>query len=180
METVIGIDLGTTFSAVATVDASGRPVILKNSQGDTLTPSVIWFGQNEPVVGKEAKEMQEMGEHEVASFYKRNMGDPNFALSFNGRSFNAEDLSAIALKKLKSDAEAALGKSISKAIITVPAYFNDLQRKATIQAGETAGLEVLRIINEPTAAAIAFGLSNQADGQTKFTILVVALLMSRS
>lgn len=166
METIIGIDLGTTFSAVATVDSSGRATILKNSQGESLTPSVIWFNEDTPVVGSEAKQMQELGEHAVASFFKRNMGDPNFSLIFNDKNYSAQDLSAILLKKLKEDAELLLGKSVQKAVITVPAYFNNLQREATICAGKEAGLEVLRIINEPTAAAIAFGLNTQYNGQT--------------
>ena len=166
METVIGIDLGTTFCAVATVDASGKAVILKNSLGESLTPSVIWFKDTTPVVGIEAKQMQELGEHEVASFFKRDMGNANFSLNFNDKDYSARDLSAILLKKLKEDAELSLGKSVQKAVITVPAYFNNLQREATIRAGKDAGLEVLRIINEPTAAAIAFGLNTQYNGQT--------------
>ena len=167
METVIGIDLGTTFSAVASVDVSGRASVLKNSQGEQLTPSVIWFGEGAaPVVGSEAKQMQEMGEADVASFFKRNMGDVNFSLNFGGKFYSARDLSTIMLRKLKADAELALGETVQKAVITVPAYFNNLQREATIEAGKDAGLEVLRIINEPTAAAISFGLNSQATGQT--------------
>lgn len=166
METTIGIDLGTTFSVIAAVDNNGRAVVLKNSQGESLTPSVVWFGKSEPVVGSEAKEMQGLGEHNIAAFFKRNMGDPYFVLHFNGKDYSAQDLSALVLKKLKTDAEQALGKTIAKAVITVPAYFNNFQREATIAAGKAAGLDVLRIINEPTAAAIAFGLGQQAFGQT--------------
>ncbi len=166
METSIGIDLGTTFSAVASVDENGRAVVLKNAIGEPLTPSVVWFGKDEPLVGAEAKEMQEMGEDKVASFFKRNMGDPFFTLEFNGKDYSAKDISAIVLKKLKADAEKALGKPVSKAVITVPAYFNNFQREATIAAGKDAGMEVLRIINEPTAAAIAFGLNQKGNGQT--------------
>jgi molecular chaperone DnaK len=167
METTIGIDLGTTFSAVAHVDASGRAVILKNAQGEPLTPSVIWFGDDaEPLVGAEAKRMQEMGDDDVASFFKRDMGDPNFFLDFKGKKYTASDLSAIVLRRLKADAEATLGKPVRKAVVTVPAYFNNQQREATIEAGRAAGLEILRIINEPTAAAIAFGLNQtQRNGQ---------------
>jgi molecular chaperone DnaK len=166
METVIGIDLGTTFSAVSVIDESGKPVIVKNALGESLTPSVIYFESAEnPVVGSEAKEMQAFGEANVASFFKRNMGDVNFELNFYGKPFSATDLSGILLKKMKDDAEAVLNTKISKAVITVPAYFNDLQKKASIKAAEKAGLEVLRIINEPTAAAIAFGIT-QTRNQT--------------
>ena len=165
METTIGIDLGTTFSAISTVDEHGRAVILKNANGETLTPSVIYFGEDTPIIGSEAKEMQEFGEDNVAAFYKRNMGDPYFLLHFKGKDYNAEELSSIFLKKLKADAELALGKSCHKAVITVPAYFSNAQREATVNAGKNAGLEILRIINEPTAAAIAFGL-NQNKEQT--------------
>lgn len=162
----IGIDLGTTFSAVASVDDSGRAVVLKNGNEETLTPSVVWFNEEGVIVGSEAKEMQAMGEDNIASFFKRNMGDPNFSLHFHGINYSAQDISAVLLKKLKEDAEAALGTSVEKAVITVPAYFNNLQREATISAGQEAGLEVLRIINEPTAAAIAFGISRPANEQT--------------
>lgn len=162
----IGIDLGTTFSAVASVDESGRAVVLKNGNEETLTPSVVWFNQDEVIIGSEAKEMQAMGEDDIASFFKRNMGDPNFSLHFHDQNYSAQDISAVFLKKLKKDAEHALGCSVAKAVITVPAYFNNLQREATIAAGQEAGFEVLRIINEPTAAAIAFGISRPREEQT--------------
>lgn len=166
METTIGIDLGTTFSAVASVDENGRPVVLKNSLGESLTPSVVWFGAAQIIVGAEAKELQAMGEQDVAAFFKRNMGDSNFSIQFHGKDYTAQEISALVLQKLKSDAEQTLGKPLRKAVITVPAYFNNFQREATIAAGNAAGLEVLRIINEPTAAAIAYGLSGKGDGQT--------------
>ncbi|MCB0629927.1 MAG: Hsp70 family protein [Saprospiraceae bacterium] len=166
MHTTIGIDLGTTFSAIASVDQTGRAVVLKNENDEVLTPSVIWFNEDSPVVGAEAKEMQAMGEEEIASFFKRSMGDPYFSLHFFDKDYSAQDLSAILLKKLKASAEAALGTVVEKAVITVPAYFNNAQREATIEAGRTAGLDVLRIINEPTAAAIAFGLNQQVNEQT--------------
>jgi len=171
MEKTIGIDLGTTFCAVATVDENGRPILLKNSEGRVLTPSVIYFEADRIVVGEEAKEMQGFGEENIASFFKRNMGDDNFNLNFYGQDYSAERLSAILLKKLRADAEKALNADIKKAVITVPAYFNNLQREATIRAAESIGLEVLRIINEPTAAAIAFGINQQNDQ----TILVYDL-----
>lgn len=164
METIIGIDLGTTFSAISSVDEYGKPYILENSEGKKLTPSVIYFDTNGNIlIGEEAKEMQGLGEENVAAFFKRNMGENTFSLNFNGRSYTAKDLSALVLQKLKKDAEDALGTSVSKAVITVPAYFNNLQREDTIEAGKKAGLEVLRIINEPTAAAIAYGFSKSVN-----------------
>jgi len=161
-----GIDLGTTFSALAVVDKAGRPVIVKNREGESITPSVIYFGKKGPVVGAEAKEMQALGETDIASFFKRSMGDRSFMLNFNGKDYNPTELSTILLMKLKMDAEKELGDSITHAVITVPAYFNNLQRKATVKAGEKAGLKVLRIINEPTAAALAYGLDRVSGTQT--------------
>lgn len=166
MKKPIGIDLGTTFSAVATIDETGRPKILPNRHGQPITPSVIYFGDGQPLVGEEAKEMQGLGESRIASFFKRNMGDANFVLNFNGRDYTATDLSTIVLRQLKADAETVLGNPIEQAVITVPAYFNNFQREATIQAGRQAGLQVLRIINEPTAAALAYGLHKSAINQT--------------
>jgi molecular chaperone DnaK len=164
MEKAIGIDLGTTFSAVSVVDETGRPVVLKNSSGENLTPSVICFeSASSYCVGAEAKDKQAFGDDNVASFFKRSMGDANFSLNFFGKTYSAENLSALLLKKLKEDAELELNQKISKAVITVPAYFDDLQKKATIRAAEQAGLAVLRIINEPTAAAIAFGAAHGKD-----------------
>ncbi|MEN8219796.1 MAG: Hsp70 family protein [Pseudomonadota bacterium] len=157
----LGIDLGTTFSAVAVVDESGRPKILSTPLGKTLVPSVIYFGGDEILIGDEAKEMQALGEANIASFFKRNMGDPNFILNFADRDYTPLDLSAIMLRHLKTEAEAALGAVVEQAVITVPAYFNNFQREATIKAGEMAGLNVLRIINEPTAAALAYGLRSK-------------------
>jgi molecular chaperone DnaK len=161
----VGIDLGTTFSAIAVVDESGRPAIVNNSEDNPVTPSVICFNGGEPVVGEEAKEMQALGESNIASFFKRSMGNERFVLEFNGREYSPTELSAIMLKKLKADAEAQLGKTVENAVITVPAYFNNHQRKATIEAGETAGLKVLRIINEPTSAALAYGLNGSSGEQ---------------
>lgn len=165
MISTIGIDLGTTFSAVAYVEDTGKPVILKNALGEALTPSVIYFSEDEIIIGSEAKEMQSIGEEDsnIAAFYKRNMGDPNFILFLNGKEYSSEDLSAIFLKKLKDDAETALGFPIKNAVITVPAYFSNAQREATKRAGEKAGLKVSRVINEPTAAAIAFGLNKNTE-----------------
>ncbi len=162
----IGIDLGTTFSAAAIVEHNGRPVVVKNSDGNPITPSVIAFNGSSPLVGDEAKEMQALGEANIASFFKRSMGDRGFILEFNGQKYTPTQLSAIVLKKIKADSEKELGGTVTQAVITVPAYFNNFQRKATIEAGEMAGLEVLRIINEPTAAALAYGLDRLDKSQT--------------
>lgn len=163
MEQFIGIDLGTTYSAVSTIDRYGKPVILKNRNEENLTPSVIYF-QNDgtTLIGSEAKEALLIGDENVAMFFKRNMGNKYFFLTFHGKEYSATDLSAILLQRLREDAEKALGKAVTKAVITVPAYFNDLQRNETIVAAGRAGLDVLRIINEPTAAAIMYG-SNKSN-----------------
>ncbi|MFH1862708.1 MAG: Hsp70 family protein, partial [bacterium] len=157
MRHAVGIDLGTTFSAIAMVNDFGKPELIKNAEGDTLTPSVIYLGAEEPIVGKEAKEMQALGDNLVASFFKRVMGNPNWIFCAGDRQFTPVDLSTLILKKLKSDAEKWLQATIDDAVITVPAYFSDPQRRNTIEAGSRAGFNVLRIINEPTAAAIAYG-----------------------
>jgi molecular chaperone DnaK len=165
MKYTLGIDLGTTFSVMAIVDESGRPVVLKNSEGSTTTPSVVYLGDREPIVGEEAKEYQAFGETEIAAFFKRSMGDRYFLLEYNDKTYDTIELSSLVLKKLKRDAEAALGVKVEDAVITVPAYFNNNQREATIKAGERAGLHVLRIINEPTAAAIAYGMDRSGEGK---------------
>ena len=163
----IGIDLGTTYSAVATISENGRPEVVRNADGECTTPSVVYFPENgDPIVGAEAKEYQAVGENDVASFFKRYMGDPDFFQTFRGRKYSSTDLSTIVLKKLKADAEQELGQHVESAVITVPAYFNNSQRNATIDAAKLAGLKVLRIINEPTAAAIAFGLSSRTESGT--------------
>lgn len=154
----VGIDLGTTNSAIAHVNVRGQPEIIPNAEGNPITPSVIYFGQNPPLVGDAAKELQSMGEAEVASFFKRSMGDSSFLLYMGGQPRSPVDLSALVLGKVRADAEAYLQQAITQAVITVPAYFNNPQRQATIEAGQRAGLEVLQIINEPTAAALAYRL----------------------
>lgn len=164
MEHFIGIDLGTTYSAVSTIDEYGKPITLKNAEGERLTPSVVYFDEyGNAIAGAEAKEMMLSGEDNVIMFFKREMGNPEFCFNVNGKDYSATDLSAIMLRKLKSDAEVSLGSKVSKAVITVPAYFNDLQRNETIKAARNAGLEVLRIINEPTAAAIDYGIKRDVD-----------------
>jgi len=110
-------------------------------------------------VGQEAKEWARLGDSEIASFFKPHMGSPLYQLQFHGKTYSATELSALELKRLKADAELALGQSVDRAVITVPAYFGDAQRKATIEAGNAAGFQVMRIINEPTAATLAYGLN---------------------
>jgi molecular chaperone DnaK len=165
MDYTLGIDLGTTFSVIAVVDESGSPVVIQNSEGSNTTPSVVYFGERTPIVGEEAKEYQAYGENEVAAFFKRSMGDSQYILDYHGKTYDTIDLSALVLKKLKRDAEKFLGRGIADAVITVPAYFNNGQREATIEAGKRAGLNVIRIINEPTAAAIAYGMDRNAGGK---------------
>jgi molecular chaperone DnaK len=166
MSAFVGIDLGTTFSAVAHITKDGRPEIIKNEYGSPITPSVVYLGAGGPLVGEEAKEKQAAGEEAVASFFKRTMGEPYFELYFEGKSYTSVDLSAEVLKKLKLIAENFLGEPVTHAVVTVPAYFNDIQRKATIEAGQRAGLQVLSIISEPTAAALAFGMRPTQGSQT--------------
>ena len=166
MATFVGIDLGTTNSVVAYRNAYGRPEVIANREGQNITPSVVYFGTDPPAVGQEAKEWARLGNDEIASFFKPHMGSPLYQLRFHGRDYNATDLSALVLRRLKEDAEAKLGEPVDRAVITVPAYFADAQRKATIEAGNAAGLEVLRIINEPTAAALAYGLQKTGNEET--------------
>ena len=163
-ETTIGIDLGTTFSCVATIDELGKPIVLNNEEGNPITPSVVAFEQVENVVvGDEAKNIQSLGDANVASFFKREMGNNDFYLTFHGKQYTPTDLSAYVLAKLKAGAEKALGKTVTKAVITCPAYFNAIQREEVKKAGKIAGLDVLRVINEPTAAAIAFGVKSEKE-----------------
>jgi len=157
MALAVGIDLGTTLSAISVIGETGKPELIQNAEGESLTPSVVYFSGSGIIVGKEAKKMQALGEDMVASFFKRVMGDPNWIFPAGDKLYTPADLSFFVLRKLKQDAEVALRESISHAVITVPAYFSELQRRNTIEAGKKAGLEVLRIINEPTAAAISYG-----------------------
>jgi len=164
----VGIDLGTTFSAVAMVNPStGKPEVIRNGFGLATTPSVLCFEQNGNVLfGEDAKNMQESGDTDTIAFFKRNMGNDNFCVEFHGKSYNPTDLSAILLKKLVSEAENSCGEKIDSAVITVPAYFTHKERQATIDAGKKAGLNVIAIINEPTAAAFAYGLNDKPGTQT--------------
>jgi molecular chaperone DnaK len=162
MASVVGIDLGTTYSAIAHVDRTGRPVILANDHNERITPSVVCFRGRQVIVGTEAKDLLATGTLPGAAFFKRRMGNPDYALRVGDQSHGAIDLSALVLAKLKQDAEARLGQSIAGAVITVPAYFRDPERRATIAAGEKAGLRVLQTINEPTAAAVAYGFGRDS------------------
>src|SRR3954463_9872930 len=166
----IGIDLGTTFSAVAHIDAYGKPQIIPNSENERITPSVILFEGSNAVVGSTARNSAVAEPEKIVDFVKREMGKPkeHFHREFNGKKYSAEELSAIILLKLKNDAEKYLKQPVTDVVITVPAYFNDAERTATITAGQLAGLNVLRIINEPTAAAVAYGLDKLEEDQTVF------------
>lgn len=154
---VIGIDLGTTFSAVATVNDDGRAEIITNRDGERTTPSVVMFESGAVVVGEQAKENSIVDPYNVCQFVKRQMGKKAFSFDVSAdERYTAEEVSAMILKRLKEDAEASMEERVEGAVITVPAYFDDAQRKATQDAGEIAGLNVIGIINEPTAAAIAY------------------------
>lgn len=159
----VGIDLGTTYSAIATVNKHGVPEILPNAEGDRITPSVILFDGDDVIVGNYAKQAAVAFPHQVVEFVKRHMGEDGFSFEYRGEHYSPERLSSFILARLKHDAEHRLGHRIEQAVITVPAYFGDKQRRATIQAGELAGLKVLKLINEPTAAAFAYGLAHQGQ-----------------
>ncbi len=164
MVRAVGIDLGTTYSAVAWVNASGMPEVIPDEAGETLTPSVVSFAGAAPAVGAAAKADQARGEDDVAAFFKSSMGDPAFVRHLGGRDLTATELSSLVLAHLKTQAATALGEPVTRAVITVPEYFTHPQRTATIEAGRLADLEVLRIISEPTAAALAYGLRPGAGG----------------
>ncbi|CAN5474562.1 Hsp70 family protein [soil metagenome] len=166
----IGIDLGTTFSAVAHIDAYGKPQIIPNADSERITPSVILFDSGNVVVGTVAKNNCVAEPERIVDFVKREMGKPKeqFQRRFGDKAYSAEELSALILTKLKADAEKYLKEPVTDAVITVPAYFNDAERIATITAGQLAGLNVLQIINEPTAAAVAYGLDKLDNDQTVF------------
>lgn len=166
----VGIDLGTTFSAVAHIDAYGKPQIIPNAESERITPSVILFDGMTAIVGTLAKNSSVAEAEKIVDFVKREIGKPKdeFSREFGDRAYSAEELSALILKKLKADAEKYLKEPITDAVITVPAYFNDAERIATITAGQLAGLNVLQIINEPTAAAVAYGLDKLDQDQTVF------------
>jgi molecular chaperone DnaK len=172
MARAVGVDLGTTNSVVSALEA-GEPVVIPNAEGSRTTPSVVAFSKTaEILVGEVAKRQSITNPDRTIRSVKRHMGDKDWSVDIDGKAWTAQEISAQILNKLKRDAEAFLGDSVTQAVITVPAYFDDAQRQATKEAGQIAGLEVLRIINEPTAAALAYGLDKQ---QTEQTILVFDL-----
>jgi len=166
----VGIDLGTTFSAIAHIDPYGKPQIIPNAESERITPSVILFDGANAIVGTHAKQNSVAEPEKIVDFVKREMGKSkaDFHREFNDHTYTAEELSGIIIKKLKNDAQKYLGMEITDAVITVPAYFNDAERTATLHAGQLAGLNVLQIINEPTAAALAYGLDKLDSDQTVF------------
>lgn len=161
---IIGIDLGTTNSCVAVMEA-GEAKVIPNAEGVRTTPSVVAFKGDEILVGEVAKRQAITNPNTVSSI-KRHMGDANYRVDINGKKYTPQEISAMILQNLKKTAEAYLGETVDKAVITVPAYFNDAQRQATKDAGKIAGLEVMRIINEPTAAALAYGIDKMDKEQT--------------
>jgi len=159
---ILGIDLGTTNSAFAVMEG-GDPEIIVNSEGDRTTPSAVAFSDGEQLVGKPAKNQAIQNPENTVESIKRHMGEDDYSVDLDGEEYTPEQVSAMILQKIKRDAEDYLGDDIEKAVITVPAYFSDRQRQATKDAGEIAGFEVERIINEPTAAAMAYGLDDDSD-----------------
>ena len=169
MGKIIGIDLGTTNSCVAVLEG-GEPVVITSSEGNRTTPSVVGFTKDgERLVGQVAKRQAIVNADRTVMSIKRHMGT-NYSVNIDGKAYTPQEISAIVLGKLKADAEAYLGEKVTQAVITVPAYFNDAQRQATKDAGKIAGLEVLRIINEPTAAALAYGLDKGENKNQKILI----------
>jgi len=168
MGKIIGIDLGTTNSCVAVMEG-GQPTVIPNSEGGRTTPSVVGFKDTDRLVGQVAKRQAVANPDKTVISIKREMGT-DYKVNIDGKAYSPEEISAMVLSKLKADAEAYLGQSVTQAVITVPAYFNDSQRQATKNAGKIAGLEVLRIINEPTAAALAYGLDKQDRKNQKILV----------
>src|SRR2546429_968764 len=171
MARAVGIDLGTTNSVVAVLEG-GEPTVIANSEGSRTTPSVVAFAKNgEVLVGQPAKNQAVTNVDRTVRSVKRHMGT-DWKTEIDGKNYTSQEISARVLMKLKRDAEAYLGETITDAVITVPAYFEDAQRQATKEAGQIAGLNVLRIVNEPTAAALAYGLDK---GEKEQRILVFDL-----
>ncbi|HEX9716449.1 MAG TPA: molecular chaperone DnaK, partial [Actinomycetota bacterium] len=171
MPRAVGIDLGTTNSVVSVLEA-GEPVVIPNAEGSRTTPSVVGFSKNgEITVGEVAKRQAITNPDRTVRSVKREMGRKDWHIEVDGKKWTPQEISAQILMKLKRDAQAYLGDTVTQAVITAPAYFDDAQRQATKEAGQIAGLEVLRIINEPTAASLAYGLDKQHDQ----TILVFDL-----
>jgi len=165
MARAVGIDLGTTNSCVSVLEG-GEPKVIANAEGARTTPSIVAFAKNgEVLVGEVAKRQSVTNVERTIRSVKRHMGT-NWTIDIDGKAYTAQEISARVLQKLKRDAEAYLGETVTDAVITVPAYFSDAERQATKEAGEIAGLNVLRIINEPTAAALAYGLDKADKEQT--------------
>ena len=162
MSKIIGIDLGTTNSCVAVMEG-GQPTVIANSEGARTTPSVVAFTKSgERLVGETAKRQAVTNVDGTVISIKRHMGE-NYKFNYDGKGFSPQEISAMILQKLKADADSYIGEEVKEAVITVPAYFSDAQRQATKDAGKIAGLDVKRIINEPTAAALAYGLDNEKE-----------------
>ena len=162
MGKIIGIDLGTTNSCVGVMEG-GQPVVVANAEGARTTPSVVAFTKSgERLVGEPAKRQAVTNADKTISSIKRHMGT-DYRVEIDDKKYSPQEISAMILQKLKTDAENYLGEKVTEAVITVPAYFNDAQRQATKDAGKIAGLDVKRIINEPTAAALAYGLDNEKE-----------------
>ena len=162
MSKIIGIDLGTTNSCVAVMEG-GKPVVIANTEGARTTPSVVAFTKNgERLVGEPAKRQAVTNADKTIASIKRHMGS-DYRVAIDDKKYSPQEISAMILQKMKADAESYLGEKVTEAVITVPAYFNDAQRQATKDAGKIAGLDVKRIINEPTAAALAYGLDNENE-----------------
>jgi molecular chaperone DnaK len=184
-EKIIGIDLGTTYSCVAYIDEIGKPVVLPNSDGEFTTPSAVHFeNQTNIIVGRQAKNSSKVDPDRVAEYFKRSMGDPSFSFTVDGTEYRPEEISAYVLRKLVQDASQSLGEEITDVIITCPAYFGVNEREATKNAGAIANLNVRHILNEPTAAAIFYGLNRAQKDQVvlvydlgggTFDITVIAL-----
>ena len=169
MGKIIGIDLGTTNSCVAIMEG-GKATVIANAEGERTTPSVVAFTKTgERLVGTIAKRQAITNHENTVSSIKREMGT-NYKVKLNGKEYSPQEISSMILSKLKADAESYLGTTVNQAVITVPAYFNDSQRQATKDAGKIAGLEVLRIINEPTAAALAYGLDKGENKNQKILV----------
>ena len=165
MAKAVGIDLGTTNSVVAVLEG-GEPTVIANTEGSRTTPSVVAFAKDgEVLVGEVAKRQAITNPERTIRSVKRDMGS-GWIINIDDKSYNSQEISARTLMKLKRDAESYLGDTVTEAVITVPAYFDDAQRTATQEAGKVAGLEVLRIINEPTAAALAYGRDKGDEDQT--------------
>jgi len=169
MGKILGIDLGTTNSCMAVIEG-GEPTVIPNAEGGRTTPSVVGFSKKgERLVGQLAKRQLIANPDNTVSSIKRHIGEANYKVKLHGKDYTPQEVSAMILRKLKEDAESYLGETITQAVITVPAYFNDSQRQATKDAGKIAGLEVLRIINEPTAASLAYGLDKE-EGEHKILV----------